>query len=77
MYPEKPWKAMSRDAISCIQRLLVVQHEARYTVDQALADRWLTDRQCVADISKLEEEAILIIITSYFILLPGRSAVSG
>ena len=57
MYPEKPWRSISRDATTCIQRCLVVSHEARYTVDQALADRWLVDRQCSADLARLEEEA--------------------
>ena len=58
MYPEKPWKEISRSAIGCIQKLLVVQHEARYSVDQALNDNWVIDNQCLADISALEEEAI-------------------
>ena len=58
MYPEKPWKEISRSAIGCIQKLLVVHHEARYSADQALADNWVSDNQCLADISALEEEAI-------------------
>lgn len=57
MYPEKPWRSISREAVTCIQRCLVVSHETRYTVDQALADRWLGDRQCSADLARLEEEA--------------------
>ena len=36
---------------------LVVQHETRYTVDQALADTWLAeDEQCGRDLATLEEE---------------------
>ena len=58
MYPEKPWKGISSSAIGCIQKLLVVHHEARYSADQALADDWVIDNQCLADISALEEEAI-------------------
>ena len=57
MYPEKPWRSISREAVSCIQRCLVVSHETRYSVDQALADTWLTDRQCSTDLARLEEEA--------------------
>jgi len=56
MYPDRPWKSISRDAKTCIQRCLVVQHEARYSVDQALADVWISDKQCTIDIAKLEEE---------------------
>jgi len=56
MYPDKPWKTISKEAISCIQHFLVVQHDARYSVDQALLDRWISDKQCLADIEKLEEE---------------------
>ena len=29
----------------------------RYTVDDALADLWVSDIQCKADIGRLEEEA--------------------
>jgi len=57
MYPEKPWKNISKGAILCIQHFLVVQHDARYTVDQALLDPWLRDTQCLVDIARLEEEA--------------------
>jgi len=57
MYPEKPWKTISKEAIACIQHFLVVQHDARYTVDQALTDKWISDKQCLVDIAKLEEEA--------------------
>jgi len=56
MYPEKPWKSISKEAIACIQHFLVVQHDARYTVDQALTDKWVSDKQCLIDIAKLEEE---------------------
>jgi len=56
MYPEKPWKSISKEAVSCIQHFLVVQHDARYTVDQALTDKWISDKQCMLDITKLEEE---------------------
>ena len=28
----------------------------RYTVDQALADPWITDQQCRLDLARLEEE---------------------
>ena len=57
MYPERPWKTISKEAVSCIQHFLVVQHDARYTVDQALNDKWIRDAQCLSDITKLEEEA--------------------
>ena len=57
MYPEKPWKSISKEAIACIQHFLVVQHDHRYTVDQALTDKWVSDKQCLTDIGKLEEEA--------------------
>ena len=56
MYPDKPWKHISREAVACIQRCLVVQHEARYSVDQALTDKWLSDKQVAVDIARLEEE---------------------
>jgi len=61
MYPEKPWKSISKEAIACIQHFLVVQHDARYTVDQALTDKWVSDKQCLIDIAKLEEEAIIFL----------------
>ena len=57
MYPDTPWRSISRAAVSCIQRCLVVSHETRYTVDQALADRWLEDKQTNTDLARLEEEA--------------------
>lgn len=56
MYPEKPWKNISKEAISCIQHFLVVQQDQRYTVDQALLDPWISDKQCQEDIARLEEE---------------------
>ena len=58
MYPEKPWHSISSDAISCIQHLLVVKQEARYSVEQALEDPWIKEPQCHSDILALEEEAI-------------------
>ena len=61
MYPDKPWKSISKEAIECIQHFLVVQHDARYTVDQALLDKWISEKQCLADIAKLEEEANITI----------------
>ena len=57
MYPDRPWKAISKEAVNCIQNLLVVHHESRYTVEEALTDTWLRDMQCKEDIDKLEEEA--------------------
>ena len=57
MYPSKPWSNISKAAVACIQQFLVVQHEARYTVGQALADQWISDKQCMADLARLEEEA--------------------
>ena len=57
MYPNRPWKSISKEAVNCIQNLLVVEHEERYTVDDALADLWVSDLQCKADISQLEQEA--------------------
>ena len=60
MYPEKPWRSISREAVTCIQRCLVVSHETRYTVDQALADTWLAeDEQCGRDLATLEEEVTI------------------
>merc|ERR1711971_875028 len=56
MYPNRPWRSISKEAVNCIQNLLVVEHEARYTVDDALADLWVSDIQCKADIGRLEEE---------------------
>ena len=38
MYPTRPWKAISKAAVHCIQNLLVVQHEARYMVYCLLYD---------------------------------------
>ena len=61
MYPEKPWKTISKEAIACIQHFLVVQHDARYTVDSALTDKWVSDKQCLSDIGKLEEEANILL----------------
>ena len=57
MYPTRPWKSISKEAVNCIQNLLVVEHEARYTVDDALQDLWVSDQQCKNDILRLEEEA--------------------
>ena len=56
MYPNRPWRAISKEAINCIQNLLVVEHEARYTVHQALADSWLNNSQTAVDIGRLEAE---------------------
>jgi len=56
MYPNRPWKSISKEAVNCIQNLLVVEHEARYTVDDALQDLWVSDQQCKNDILRLEEE---------------------
>jgi len=56
MYPTRPWKSISKEAVNCIQNLLVVEHEARYTVDDALQDLWVSDQQCKNDILRLEEE---------------------
>ena len=59
MYPDKTWKNISKAAINCIQHFLVVKQDARYSVDQALTDPWMIDKQCLEDIARLEEEAIL------------------
>ena len=59
MYPDKTWSSISKSAIACIQHFLVVKQDKRYTVDQALKDPWMIDKQCLEDISRLEEEAIL------------------
>ena len=32
----------------------------RYTVDQALADFWINDKQCKIDLAKLEQEEIVM-----------------
>jgi len=56
MYPEKPWKKISSAAINCIQHFLVVKHDDRYTVDGALADPWINEKQCQIDLASLEEE---------------------
>ena len=29
MYPNRPWRSISKEAVNCIQNLLVVEHEAR------------------------------------------------
>ena len=68
MYPEKPWKNISKEAVACIQHFLVVQHDARYTVDQALMDKWINDKQCLVDIAKLEEEANIQLDLSTIVL---------
>ena len=51
-----PLQKQPENHVIC-SRCLVVQHEARYSVDQALADVWISDKQCTIDIAKLEEEA--------------------
>jgi len=56
MYPEKPWKTISSTAISCIQHFLVVKHDKRYSVEDAFKDSWINDKQCRADLARLEEE---------------------
>ncbi|XP_023333340.1 serine/threonine-protein kinase D3 isoform X2 [Eurytemora carolleeae] len=56
MYPEKPWKTISPAAVSCIQHFLVVKHDARYTVEQALKDPWIDTAQCKSDLAGLEEQ---------------------
>ncbi|XP_059097444.1 serine/threonine-protein kinase D1-like isoform X2 [Tigriopus californicus] len=38
MYPAKPWSSISEIAIDFIKKCLVVRHDMRYTVDQALND---------------------------------------
>ena len=58
MYPDKTWSSISKSAIACIQHFLVVKQDKRYTVDQALKDPWMIDKQCLEDIARLEEEAI-------------------
>ena len=70
MYPEKTWKTVSPSAISCIQHFLVVQHDARYTVDQALSDTWFNQKQCHEDIKLLEEKAILIFLKDFSKFIP-------
>jgi serine/threonine protein kinase len=57
MYPSRPWSTISAKAVACIQKLLVVEHDCRYSVDQALDDSWIADQQCALDIARLEEEA--------------------
>ena len=64
MYPNRPWKSISKEAVNCIQNLLVVEHEARYTVDDALQDLWVSDQQCKNDILRLEEEAGFLLFIS-------------
>ena len=64
MYPTRPWKSISKEAVNCIQNLLVVEHEARYTVDDALQDLWVSDQQCKNDILRLEEEAGVLLFIS-------------
>ena len=66
MYPDRTWKSISRAAVECIQRCLVVQHDVRYSVDQALSDTWISDTQCSIDVANLEEKAIKQTLTGGF-----------
>ena len=38
MYPSRPWRAISKEAINCIQNLLVVEHEALCIFTNAISD---------------------------------------
>lgn len=41
MYPNDPWKEISKKAIDLINNLLQVQKSKRYTVDKSLCHSWL------------------------------------
>ena len=74
MYPENPWKEISHDAINCIKHCLVVKHDQRYTVDEALrAPFFRDDKQCAKDIQELEEKVGKRHISPLIALLPQES----
>ena len=74
MYPENPWKEISNDAINCIKHCLVVKHDQRYTVDEALrAPFFRDDKQCAKDIQELEEKVGKRHISPLIALLPQES----
>lgn len=74
MYPENPWKEISTDAINCIKHCLVVKHDQRYTVDEALrAPFFRDDKQCAKDIQELEEKVGKRHISPLIALLPQES----
>ncbi|XP_046421888.1 serine/threonine-protein kinase D3 isoform X1 [Neodiprion virginianus] len=56
MYPPKPWKEISSDAIDLINNLLQVKHQKRYTVDKSLQHVWLQDYQTWCDLRELEQQ---------------------
>lgn len=56
MYPPKPWKEISSDAIDLINNLLQVKQRKRYTVDKSLVHTWLQDYQTWCDLRDLEAQ---------------------
>ena len=43
-------------AIFSVQHFLVVRHDQRYTVDEALVDPFFNDSECKSDMEELEDK---------------------
>lgn len=56
MYPARPWREISSDAIDLINNLLQVKQRKRLSVDKSLAHPWLQDPHTWADLRGLEKQ---------------------
>ncbi|KAL1461900.1 hypothetical protein WDU94_013763 [Cyamophila willieti] len=56
MYPPRPWRDISSDAIDLINNLLQVKQRKRLSVDKSLAHPWLQDPGTWADLRGLERQ---------------------
>ncbi|XP_026679352.1 serine/threonine-protein kinase D3 [Diaphorina citri] len=56
MYPPRPWRDISSDAIDLINNLLQVKQRKRLSVDKSLAHPWLQDPATWSDLRGLERQ---------------------
>ena len=55
MYPNKPWKEISGEAIQLINSLLTVEARKRYSAAKALNHQWLSNKELHDDLRSLEK----------------------
>lgn len=55
MYPSRPWKEISNEAINLINCLLAVEARKRYSAAKALNHSWLTNKELHEDLRGLEK----------------------
>ncbi|XP_072305025.1 serine/threonine-protein kinase D3-like [Eucyclogobius newberryi] len=56
MYPEKPWRGVSKKAIDLISSLLQVKMRKRLSVDKTLSHPWLQDYETWLDLREFERK---------------------